>query len=134
MSTREVDDLVTTLGADTGIGETRCVADLDAEVAAFGTAPWPRRPTRTVPRRDLVQGPGEPAGRVPGRRGQCRRAQGGAGHGRRGRRGRGVVDIVPAHAEGPRPGRVQLVVSDVYPGLKAAIGAVLLGSSWQRRR
>lgn len=25
-------------------------------------------------------------------------------------------------------------MSDVYPGLKAAIGAVLLGSSWQRRR
>src|SRR3712207_9146748 len=31
-------------------------------------------------------------------------------------------------------GGVQLVISDAHTGLKAAIGAVLLGASWQRCR
>jgi putative transposase len=43
-STRKVDDLVKALGADSGISKSevsRICADLDTEVAAFGTGAWP---------------------------------------------------------------------------------------------
>lgn len=44
-------------------------------------------------------------------------------------RGLGLLDGVPAFAVG-----VQLVISDAHEGLKAAIGAVFVGTSWQRCR
>jgi Transposase, Mutator family len=47
-------------------------------------------------------------------------------------RGRRLLDRVPAHTQGPRLAGTQLVISDAHTGLKAAIAAVLLGSSWQR--
>ena len=70
VSTRKVDDLVKALGADTGISKSevsRICADLDEEVGAFRDRSLAehRLPVR-VPRRDLLQGPGEPAGGVPG--------------------------------------------------------------------
>ena len=70
--TRKVDDLVKALGADTGISKSevsRICADLDEEVAAFrdrslADTAYPVR----VPGRHLLQGPGQPPGRVPGGR------------------------------------------------------------------
>jgi transposase len=86
VSTRRVDDLVRALGADTGISKSevsRICADLDAEVSAFRDRSLAEQafPVR-VPRRDLLQGAGRPAGGLPGgrhrhRRGR-RRAPGGA--------------------------------------------------------
>jgi Transposase, Mutator family len=49
VSTRKVDDLVRALGADSGISKSevsRICADLDAESAPSGTAPWPTRSSR----------------------------------------------------------------------------------------
>ena len=109
VSTRKVDDLVKALGADTGISKSevsRICADLDTEVGAFrdrspGRAAVPLR----VPRRDLLQGPGQPPGRVPGRRDRHRRPRRRLARGprvrRRRQRGRRVLDRVPALASRP---------------------------------
>ncbi len=69
VSTRKVDDLVKALGADTGISKSevsRICADLDAEVGAFRDRSLAEQavPVR-VPRRHLLQGPGQPAGSSP---------------------------------------------------------------------
>jgi putative transposase len=40
----------------------------------------------------------------------------------------------PAVAEGPRAGRVKLVISNAHTGLKKAIGTVFQGAAWQRCR
>ena len=60
VSTRKVDDLVKTLGADTGIGKSevsRICGDLDEEVGAFrDRVPGRGRPPVCVPRRPLLQG------------------------------------------------------------------------------
>jgi putative transposase len=50
VSTRKVDDLVTDLGADTGISKSevsRICAHLDEKVGAFRDRYWSRSPTRT---------------------------------------------------------------------------------------
>jgi hypothetical protein len=76
VSTRKVDDLVKALGADTGISKSevsRICADLDEEVAAFRDRPLRARVPVRVPGRDLLQGPGQPAGGVPSRRHRHRR-------------------------------------------------------------
>ena len=72
VSTRKVDDLVKALGVDTGISKSevsRICAELDAEVGAFRDRSLAEQavPVR-VPRRHLLQGPGQPPGRVPGGR------------------------------------------------------------------
>ena len=78
VSTRQVDDLVKALGADTGISNSevsRICAGLDAEVAPVPgpISVGPGLPV-CVPRRDLLQSAGEPPDRLPGDR---RRGRGG---------------------------------------------------------
>ena len=83
VSTRKVDDLVRALGADTGITRARSAGSAPtwtSEVGAFrdrslAGQPLPLR----VPRRHLLQGPGQPPGGVPGGGGGHR----GSGDGRR---------------------------------------------------
>jgi hypothetical protein len=113
VSTRKVDDLVKALGADSGISKSevsRICADLDEEVAAFRDRPltglvFPYVFLDAI----LLQGPGQPAGRVAGgrdrHRRRGRRAPRGARVRRRRQRGRNVLDRVSAQPEGPRPGR-----------------------------
>ena len=112
VSTRKVDDLVKALGVDTGISKSevsRICEDLDEEVAAFRDRSLRRHLPVRLPRRHLLQGPRQPAGRLPGRRGRYRRqrgrAPGGARVRRRRHRGRGVLDRVPALVERPRAAR-----------------------------
>ena len=73
VSTRKVDDLVRALGVDTGISKSevsRICEDLDEEVAAFrGRSLKADAYPYVFLRRHLLQSPGQPAGRVPGRRG-----------------------------------------------------------------
>jgi len=62
VSTRKVDDLVTALGAESGISKSevsRICAELDTDVAAFNTRDLGEQafPVR-VPGRDVLQGPG----------------------------------------------------------------------------
>ena len=87
VSTRKVDDLVKALGADTGISKSEVSPDLRrprrARSAAFRDRSLAEHavPVR-VPRRHLLQGPGQPPGGVPGggdrHRGRRRRAPRGA--------------------------------------------------------
>ena len=73
MSTRKVDDLVTALGAESGISKSevsRICAELDTDVAAFNTRDLGRAvvPLRVLGR-DALQGPGSAAtstARAPG--------------------------------------------------------------------
>ncbi len=92
VSTWKVDDLVKALGADTGISKSevsRICKDLDEELRRV---PRPQSCGHDVslrfPRRDLLQGPRQPPGRLAGhRRGHgrdCRRPPRGPGDGRRG--------------------------------------------------
>ena len=142
VSTRKVDDLVKALGADTGISKSevsRICADLDAEVSAFrdrslAGAAYPyvfldatyckaRVDHRVVSQAVVV-------------------AVGVSADGRREVLGMDVGDsedgafwtafLRSLRARGL--GGVQLVVSDAHAGLKQAIAAVLIGSSWQRCR
>lgn len=77
MSTRKVDDSVKALGADSGISKSevsRICADLDEEVGVLRD----RSPTEIaypirLPRRHLLQGPGQPPSGVPGGRDRHRR-------------------------------------------------------------
>ena len=142
VSTRKVDDLVKALGADTGISKSevsRICADLDAEVGAFRDriAGRPGLSLR-VPGRHLLQGPGQPPGRVPG---------GGDRHRRPADGWREVLGFAVGDSEDGAfwtaflrslkargLGGVQLVISDAHTGLKQAIAAVLLGAAWQRCR
>jgi putative transposase len=139
-STRKVDDLVNALGADTGISKSdvsRICADLDTEVSAFrdrslaGTAfPYvfldyckARVDHRVVSQAVVV-------------------ATSVAADGHREVLGFDVDDsedgaFWTAFLRSLRPrglAGVQLVISDAHAGLKAAIGAVLFGASWQRCR
>src|SRR3712207_5821724 len=113
VSTRKVDDLVRALGADTGISKSEVspiCADLDAEVAAFrdrslADTAYPyvfldatyckARVDRRVVAQAVVIATGVAA---DGHREVLGFAVGDL-------RGRRVPDRVPAHAEGPRPGR-----------------------------
>ena len=142
VSTRKVDDLVKALGADTGISKSevsRICADLDAEVGAFrdrslAAAAFPyvfldatyckARVDRRVVSQAVVVATGV---RADGWREVLGFAVGDSEDGAfwtaflRSLKARGL-------------GGVQLVISDAHTGLKAAIAAVLLGSSWQRCR
>jgi len=142
VSTRKVDDLVKALGADSGISKSevrRICADLDAEVAAFrdrslaGQAfPYvfldatycKARVNRRVVSQAVVVATGV---RADGWREVLGFAVGDSEDGAfwtaflRSLKARGL-------------GGVQLVISDAHQGLKQAIAAVLIGSSWQRCR
>src|SRR3712207_3437557 len=142
VSTRKVDDLVKALGIDSGISKSevsRICADLDAEVSVFkdrslaGTAfPYvfldatycKARVNRRVVSQAVVIATGVTA---DGRREVLGFAVGDSEDGAfwtaflRSLKARGL-------------GGVQLVISDAHTGLKAAIGAVLLGAAWQRCR
>lgn len=142
VSTRKVDDLVKALGADTGISKSevsRICADLDLEVGAFrdrslAEQQFPyvfldatyckARVERRVVSQAVVIATGV---RADGWREVLGFAVGDSEDGAfwtaflRSLKARGL-------------GGVQLVVSDAHTGLKQAIGAVLLGSSWQRCR
>src|SRR4051795_1713252 len=142
VSTRKVDDLVKALGIDSGISKSevsRICADLDVEVGAFRdrtlsevTYPYvfldatyckARVNHRVVSQAVVI-------------------ATGVTGDGRREVLGFDVGDsedgafwtafLRSLKARGL--GGVQLVISDAHTGLKQAIDAVLLGSSWQRCR
>lgn len=149
VSTRKVDDLVTALGGATGISKSevsRICADLDADVTAFNT-------------RDL----GEQAfPYVFLDATYCKARVGGDGHGKGARVvSQAVVIATGVSADGRREvlgcsvgdsetedfwseflrglrerglGGVQLVISDHHRGLMNAIGAVMVGASWQRCR
>src|SRR3712207_1684617 len=142
VSTRKVDDLVKALGIDSGISKSevsRICADLDAEVSVFkdrslaGTAfPYvfldatycKARVNRRVVSQAVVIATGVAA---DGHREVLGFAVGDSEDGAfwtaflRSLKARGL-------------GGVQLVISDAHTGLKAAIGAVLLGAAWQRCR
>jgi transposase-like protein len=140
VSTRKVDDLVKALGADTGISKSevsRICADLDELVAAFRDRPLgdvefryvfldatycKARVNRRVVSQAVVVATGVSA---DGRREVLGFDVGDSEDGAfwtaflRSLKARGLTGV-------------QLVVSDAHEGLKAAIGAVLLGASWQR--
>jgi putative transposase len=140
VSTRKVDDLVTALGADSGISKSevsRICADLDAEVGAFadrslaGQAfPYvfldatycKARVNRRVVSQAVVVAVGVSA---DGRREVLGFDVGDSEDGAfwtaflRSLKARGLTGV-------------QLVVSDAHEGLKAAIASVLLGAAWQR--
>jgi putative transposase len=142
VSTRKVDDLVKALGADTGISRSevsRICADLDEEVAAFrdrslAEQAFPyvfldatyckARVNRRVVSQAVVIATGVAA---DGHREVLGFAVGDSEDGAfwtaflRSLKARGLAGT-------------QLVVSDAHAGLKAAIGAVLLGAAWQRCR
>ena len=148
-STRKVDDLVVAMGADTGISKSevsRICADLDADVTAFrdrsldGT--W--FPYVFV---DAVYGKARVGGDRRGRGSRVAAqavviATGISADGRREVLGCDVGDsesgpfwtgfLRSLKARGLAG--VQLVTSDAHTGLKAAIGSILLGASWQRCR
>src|SRR4051812_8801072 len=142
VSTRKVDDLVKALGIDSGISKSevsRICADLDLEVGAFrdrtlAEAAYPyvfldatyckaRVNHRVVSQAVVI-------------------ATGVTDDGRREVLGFDVGDsedgafwtafLRSLKARGL--GGVQLVISDAHTGLKAAIGAVMLGAAWQRCR
>jgi hypothetical protein len=142
VSTRKVDDLVAALGLESGISKSevsRICAELDEQLGAFRSrslahVEFPLR----IPGRHLPEGPGRPPGRLPGR-----------GRGDRGVEdgNREVLGCAVGHSEDGafwteflRSLRarglkgVRLVISDQHLGLKKAIEAVMVGSSWQRCR
>src|SRR5215210_4819602 len=142
VSTRKVDDLVKALGADTGISRSevsRICADLDEEVAAFrdrslAEIAFPyvfldatyckARVNRRVVSQAVVIATGVAA---DGHREVLGFAVGDSEDGAfwtaflRSLKARGLAGT-------------QLFISDAHTGLKAAIGAVLLGAAWQRCR
>jgi putative transposase len=142
VSTRKVDDLVKALGADTGISKSevsRICADLDTEVGAFrdrslAEQAFPyvfldatyckARVNHRVVSQAVVIATGV---RADGWREVLGFAVGDSEDGAfwtaflRSLKARGL-------------GGVQLVISDAHTGLKQAISAVLLGTSWQRCR
>jgi transposase-like protein len=149
VSTRKVDDLVAAMGADTGISKSevsRICTDLDVEVAAFRD-----RSLAEVAFPYLFLDAAYCKARIGGdRRGRGSRvaaqavvvATGVSADGRREVLGFDVGDsesgafwtgfLRALKARGLHG--VQLVISDAHTGLKAAIGSVLLGASWQRCR
>ena len=142
VSTRKVDDLVTALGADSGISKSevsRICEDLDADIAVFRDRPltattYPyvfldatyckARVNRSVVSQAVVV------------------AIGVTGNGRREVLGFDVGDtesqpfwtafLRSLRARGL--GGVKLVISDVHTGLVAAVGATMTGTAWQRCR
>jgi transposase-like protein len=142
VSTRKVDDLVRALGADTGISKSevsRICADLDEEVAAFRDRSLTEtafpyvfldatyckaRVNRRVVSQAVVIATGVAA---DGHREVLGCAVGDSEDG-----AFWTAFLRTLKARGL--GGVQLVISDAHTGLKAAIEAVLIGSTWQRCR
>ena len=142
VSTRKVDDLVKALGIDSGISKSevsRICGDLDAEVSAFrdrslADTAFPyvfldatyckARVNRRVVSQAVVIATGVTA---DGRREVLGFDVGDSEDGAfwtaflRSLKARGLAGV-------------QLVVSDAHEGLKGAIGAVMLGTCWQRCR
>lgn len=148
-SVRKVDDLVKALGADTGISKSevsRICADLDEQVAAFAD-------------RDLSD-TSFPYVFLDAT--YCKARVGGARNGKGSRVvSQAIVVATGVSADGRREvlgfavgdsedgafwtaflrslkarglAGTKLVISDAHAGLKAAIGAVMLGAAWQRCR
>jgi putative transposase len=148
-STRKVDDLVTAMGADSGISRSevsRICQDLDVEVAAFRDRPLAEAAFPYVFLDATF----------------CKARVGGDRHGRGGRvTGQAVVIATGVSCDGRREvlgfdvgdsesgvfwtgflralkarglSGTQLVISDAHTGLKAAVSSVLLGAGWQRCR
>jgi putative transposase len=141
-STRKVDDLVKALGADTGISKSevsRICAELDVEVAAFRDRSLAEQPFRYV-FLDATYCKARVDHRVVSQAVVV--ATGVAADGRREVLGFDVGDsedgaFWTAFLRSLKTrglSGVQLVISDAHAGLKAAIGAVLLGAAWQRCR
>src|SRR6266516_7818088 len=144
-STRKVDDLVKALGADSGISKSevsRICADLDTEVAAFRdrSLAGQRFPYVFVDETycKLLQGQGQPSGRLPGGRGGHRVC----GDGRREVLGFAVGDSEDGafwtgflrSLKGRGLQGVQLVIADAHLGLRQAVAAVMAGAAMQRCR
>jgi putative transposase len=141
-STRKVDDLVKALGADSGISKSevsRICRELDVEVAAFRDRSLADQPFRYV-FLDATYCKARVDHRVVSQAVVV--ATGVAADGRREVLGFDVGDsedgafwtafLRSLKTRGLNG--VQLVISDAHAGLKAAIGAVLLGATWQRCR
>jgi putative transposase len=141
-STRKVDDLVKALGVDAGISKSevsRICAELDGEVAAFRSRSLAHAafPYVFV---DATYLKARVNGRVVARAVVI--ATGVTADGGREVLGLDVGDsedgafwtalLRSLKARGLHG--VQLVISDAHTGLKAAIGAVMAGASWQRCR
>ena len=142
VSTRKVDDLVKALGADTGISKSevsRICKDLDGEVGAFRdrsladtTYPYvfldatycKTRVNHRVVSQAVVVAIGVTA---DGRREVLGMD---VGDSEDGAFWTGFLRSLKARGLGG----VQLVISDAHSGLKHAIAAVLIGTSWQRCR
>ncbi len=148
-SVRKVDDLVKALGADTGISKSevsRICADLDAEVACFAdrdlsTDEFPYVfLDATYCKARVGGGKGGKGSRVASQAVVV--ATGVSADGRREVLGFAVGDsedgafwttfLRSLKARGLHG--VKLVISDAHTGLKQAIAAVMIGSSWQRCR
>jgi putative transposase len=141
-STRKVDDLVKALGADSGISKSevsRICADLDTEVAAFRDRSLAGQPFRYV-FLDATYCKARVDHRVVSQAVVV--ATGVAADGHREVLGFEVGDsedgaFWTAFLRSLKTrglAGVQLVISDAHAGLKNAIAAVLIGSSWQRCR
>ena len=142
VSTRKVDDLVAALGIDAGISKSevsRICAELDAVVAAFRDRPLghTRFPYLFL---DATYVKAHEGASVVSKAIVIATGVGADGH-------REVLGLAVGDSEDGafwtaflRSLRargltgVRLVISDAHEGLKAAIGAVLLGAAWQRCR
>ncbi len=148
-SVRKVDDLVKALGADSGISKSevsRICADLDAEVAAFADRDLSEQAfpyvflDATYCKARIGGGKGGKGSRVASQAVVV--ATGVSADGRREVLGFAVGDsedgafwtafLRSLKARGLHG--TALVISDAHTGLKAAISAVMIGSSWQRCR
>jgi putative transposase len=141
-STRKVDDLVRALGVDSGISKSevsRICAELDGEVAAFRSRSLAHTAFPYV-FLDATYLKARVDGRVVSRAVVIATGVGADG-------GREVLGVDVGDSEDGAfwtaflrslKARglhgVQLVISDAHTGLKAAIGAVMAGASWQRCR
>ena len=142
VSTRKVDDLVKALGVASGISKSevsRICAQLDTDLEAFRNRPLDHVEFPYV-FADATYVKGRVNGRVVSRAVVV--ATGVTANGDREVLGVDVGDsengaFWTAFLRGLRArglGGVQLVISDHHLGLKAAIGAVFVGSAWQRCR
>jgi transposase-like protein len=148
-SVRKVDDLVKALGADSGISKSevsRICADLDAEVAAFADRDLSEQAfpyvflDATYCKARIGGGKGGKGSRVASQAVVV--ATGVSADGRREVLGFAVGEsedgafwtafLRSLKARGLHG--TSLVISDAHTGLKAAIAAVMIGSSWQRCR
>ncbi len=141
-STRKVDDLVKALGADSGISKSevsRICADLDTEVAAFRDRPLSEQRFPYV-FLDATYCKARVNHRVVSQAVVI--ATGVAADGRREVQGFEVGDsedgaFWTAFLRSLKTrglSGVQLVISDAHSGLRGAIEAILIGSSWRRCR